>query len=330
MECNCNNNSNGGVIPWVRGNRLPLVINVYELALEQEHVGESTLVTNNVTRVPLNIQEGDTVTVVMKSGFRSVEMPFTTEDNKVLVTDNGELPTGIYTVEVNIEREDGSRGRWQETRQVHIYENNSEAHLDSMFAIEADLFVYAKGSKGDKGDKGEKGDPGERGVSIVSFEPDRQTETSVIYTVTYSNGITQEVEIPKGPQGDAGLTGNGISSTILNSNYTLTITYTDGTTYTTPSIRGAQGAQGVSMVGFTQTGETATNTLYNIVMSDGRTQSVAIPKGTKGDRGVSIVSFEPLSQTSTSVVYTVTYSDGVTQEVEIPKSAPETGDYYNN
>lgn len=38
--------------------------------------------------------------------------------------------------------------------------------------------------------------------------------------------------------------GKGISSTTLNSDYTLTLTFTDGTTYTTPSIRGEKGEQG--------------------------------------------------------------------------------------
>ena len=47
-----------------------------------------------------------------------------------------------------------------------------------------------------------------------------------------------------GKQGIKGDTGNGIASTVLNNDYTLTITYTDGTTYTTPSIRGAKGETG--------------------------------------------------------------------------------------
>ena len=41
-----------------------------------------------------------------------------------------------------------------------------------------------------------------------------------------------------------GNTGNGISSAVLNNDYTLTLTFTDGTTYTTPSIRGEKGEQG--------------------------------------------------------------------------------------
>ena len=38
--------------------------------------------------------------------------------------------------------------------------------------------------------------------------------------------------------------GDGISSAVLNNDYTLTLTFTDGTTYTTPSIRGEKGEQG--------------------------------------------------------------------------------------
>ena len=41
-----------------------------------------------------------------------------------------------------------------------------------------------------------------------------------------------------------GDTGNGISSAILNDDYTLTLTFTDGTTYKTPSIRGEKGEKG--------------------------------------------------------------------------------------
>lgn len=41
-----------------------------------------------------------------------------------------------------------------------------------------------------------------------------------------------------------GDTGNGISSAVLNDDYTLTLTFTDGTTYKTPSIRGEKGEKG--------------------------------------------------------------------------------------
>ncbi len=44
-----------------------------------------------------------------------------------------------------------------------------------------------------------------------------------------------------GPKGATGETGNGISSTVLNDDYTLTINYTDGTSVTTGSVRGETG-----------------------------------------------------------------------------------------
>ena len=47
-----------------------------------------------------------------------------------------------------------------------------------------------------------------------------------------------------GPQGDPGETGNGIASTTLNQDYTLTINYTNGDSDTTSSIRGEKGETG--------------------------------------------------------------------------------------
>ena len=58
----------------------------------------------------------------------------------------------------------------------------------------------------------------------------------------------QGIQGPVGPQGEQGIqgikgdTGNGISSIMLNPDYTLTIYYTDGTSFTTDSIRGESGA----------------------------------------------------------------------------------------
>lgn len=85
----------------------------------------------------------------------------------------------------------------------------------------ADKTVVAgiKGDTGDTGPQGPKGDTGDTG--------------------------------PQGPKGDTGdtgptgATGNGISSAVLNADYTLTLNFTDGTSYTTPTpIRGATGATG--------------------------------------------------------------------------------------
>lgn len=115
-------------------------------------------------------------------------------------------------------------------------------------------------TKGEQGPVGPEGPQGEQGVSIVDFSPKSQTETTLIYTATFSDGHTQDVAIPKGPKGDTGATGP-----------------------TGP--QGPQGDTGVSITGMVKTGETSTDTLYNITFSNATTQAVAIPKGEKGDQG---------------------------------------------
>lgn len=110
-----------------------------------------------------------------------------------------------------------------------------------------------QGVKGDKGATGATGPQGPTGVSITGFTYSSETEEYTTYTIAFSDGNNQAVNIPKGekgdpgntgPQGATGATGNGIASTVLNNDYTLTITFTDGTTYTTSSIRGEQGDRG--------------------------------------------------------------------------------------
>ena len=120
--------------------------------------------------------------------------------------------------------------------------------------------VNTKGEQGEQGPvgpEGPQGEQGETGISIVSFTPKSETSTALIYTVTFSDGHTQDVPIPKGAKGDTGATGP----------------------------QGPQGDTGVSITGFVETGETETATLYNITFSNGTTQAVAIPKGEKGDQG---------------------------------------------
>jgi hypothetical protein len=68
---------------------------------------------------------------------------------------------------------------------------------------------------------------------------------------------------PKGEKGDTGATGP------------------QGST----GPQGPKGDTGVSINDFVETGETETDTLYDIEFSDGTTKPVAIPKGEKGDQG---------------------------------------------
>lgn len=85
-----------------------------------------------------------------------------------------------------------------------------------------------RGKEGAVGPQGPKGDPGEAG-------PKGNDGYTPVKGVDYFDG----------QPGDTGKAGNGIASTVLNADYTLTLTFTDGTSYTTPSIRGEQGIQGI-------------------------------------------------------------------------------------
>ena len=70
-----------------------------------------------------------------------------------------------------------------------------------------------QGAQGIQGEKGDTGDPGPQGIQGL-----------------------QGVQGVQGETGAIGATGNGIASTIENSNGTITITYDDGTTFTTSSL----------------------------------------------------------------------------------------------
>ena len=99
----------------------------------------------------------------------------------------------------------------------------------------------------------------------------------------------------QGKQGEKGETGNGIASTVLNDDYTLTITFTDGTSYTTPtSIRGEIGLTGPEgprgLTGETgatgaqgqkgEKGDTG-NGIANTVLNDDYTLTITFTDGTE-------------------------------------------------
>ena len=82
-----------------------------------------------------------------------------------------------------------------------------------------------------------------------------------------------------GPQGDDG---NGITSALLNADYTLTISFDDGTEYTTPSIRGQVGAKGVGIESVIQTATSTENGGENtitVTLTDGTKSSFVVRNG---------------------------------------------------
>ena len=107
-------------------------------------------------------------------------------------------------------------------------------------------------SRGETGLQGKQGETGATGNGIASTILNDDYTLTIQFTdgTSYTTPSIRGKIGPTGSQGPQGLTGktgatgNGIASTVLNNDFTLTVHFTDGTSYTTPSIRGATGPQG--------------------------------------------------------------------------------------
>lgn len=110
--------------------------------------------------------------------------------------------------------------------------------------------------------------------------------------------VTNETWVNTGQkaQGEEGAPGVGIASTVLNSDYTLTITFTDGTSYTTPPIRGEKGDTGqrgergeTGATGATGNGIASTvlnsNYTLTITFTDGTSYTTPSIRGQQGPQG---------------------------------------------
>ena len=122
--------------------------------------------------------------------------------------------------------------------------------------------------------------------------------------------------------GQKGDTGNGIKSTVMNDDYTLTIEFTDGTSYTTPSIRGEKGESG-SKGAKGDKGDTGAQGIQGIQGEKGdKGDTGASGKdGANGSNGVDGKSITAISlvkdETGAIVSGTATLSDDSTIEISI-------------
>lgn len=122
--------------------------------------------------------------------------------------------------------------------------------------------------------------------------------------------------------GQKGDTGNGIKSTVMNDDYTLTIEFTDGTSYTTPSIRGEKGETG-SKGAKGDKGDTGAQGIQGIQGEKGdKGDTGASGKdGANGSNGVNGKSITAISlvkdETGAIVSGTATLSDDSTIEISI-------------
>ena len=173
--------------------------------------------------------------------------------------------------------------------------------------------------RGDKGEQGEQGETGHTGAPAgfgnVTASVDNTVGTPSVVVNTSGPDTAKEFDFQfhnlKGGKGDTGVTGNGIASTVLNPDYTLTITFTDGTHYTTPSIRGAKGDTGATGNGIQSTVLNADYTL-TITFTDGTSYTTPSIRGAKGDTGVGIESIYETGTSGAVHTYTILYTNGNT------------------
>ena len=140
---------------------------------------------------------------------------------------------------------------------------------------------------------------GQTGNGIRSISLLSTVDLVKTYRITYTNDNVFDFPVADG---------KGIKSTVLNSDYTLTITYTDDTTWTSTSIRGEVGATPQFSIGTVETllptqpaSATITGTAERPILN------LAIPKGQPGQDGASDAG---------AVTYTegAEYSDGTVGE----------------
>lgn len=86
------------------------------------------------------------------------------------------------------------------------------------------------------------------------------------------------IDVASGKSGPPGPAGNGISSIVLNADYTLTISYTNGTSYTTGSVRGPAGPPGLTVTGAAINGSGH----LIVTLSDGSSIDAGNAKGPPG------------------------------------------------
>lgn len=162
---------------------------------------------------------------------------------------------------------------------------------------------------GDKGDTGAKGDKGDTGA--------------------------------KGEQGERGIAGNGIASTTLNSNYTLTLNFTDGTSYTTAPIRGVkgdkgdkgeqglQGIQGETGDGISSIQINADDTI-TINLDRGQSYTTGPLRGPIGLTGNGISSIEKTSTSGLVDTYTIAMTNASTNSFNVTNGYSPTATVVKN
>lgn len=219
-------------LKWVYGNTLNLAI-----LMKKETMTEAGIIREDY--VP---PVGSVISVIFESNCTRYEMPYTLDGNVLVVTDQGDMPTGIYGCEVTVrEPNQELRSMWKYQLEI-LYETRekmaeyNEFQCDCPEQLEASVFYFAKGDKGDKGDaftyedftpeqlenlRGPIGHDGPQGIQGEAATIEVGTTTTVepdVPAEVRNRGTSQaailDFDIPKGQKGDTGVSGGMLFPTM--------------------------------------------------------------------------------------------------------------------
>lgn len=128
-------------LKWVYGNTLNLAI-----LMKKETMTEAGIIREDY--VP---PVGSVISVIFESNCTRYEMPYTLDGNVLVVTNQGDMPTGIYGCEVTVsEPNQELRSMWKYQLEI-LYETRekmeeyNDFQCDCPEQLEASVFYFAKG-----------------------------------------------------------------------------------------------------------------------------------------------------------------------------------------
>lgn len=139
--------------------------------------------------------------------------------------------------------------------------------------------------------------------------------------------VSVKTSISGNTPGIKGEKGNGIESTILNDDYTLTLNYTNGTSDTTPSIRGEKGEKGDNGISPSIT-TTKSGKVTTITIEDATgTKTATINDGIDGQGDMLKSTYD---KNSNGIVDNSEKVNGYTVETNVPSDAKFTDTIYTH
>ena len=252
-------------IKWPAGNRLDLCIPLRKITVTEEGTQFGEYIPSQAA----------VVMVYFVGNYASYEYTPRIEDNKLFITDNGELKPGVYAIDVRIQEPErklrsfrcGELEIVRETKQLAL----GDFVLNNNVTLDADAFIFGEGPS--------------------AFE--------VAVRDGYTGTKAEWLESLRGREG------RGIADIVALPTGAFRILLTDGSAYVTPILKGEQG---VSIVDFTVSSITSQEVICTITMSDGTTHQLNLPRGEKGEQGDAGEDGRGIQSVVMNNDYTITFS----------------------